>query len=56
MNDPETLVIADDTRDEASEFIFVTNENEFEIGVLLETRGSCSHDDLGTEVAAHRIN
>ena len=56
VNDPQTFVVADDPRDESAQFGFVTDENEFEIGVLFEARGSRAHDDLGAEIAAHGID
>ena len=48
-------VSADDTRHQTLKFSLVTDEYQLNVGIFLERRGSRTHNGLGTEVAAHRI-
>jgi hypothetical protein len=48
-------VLAHEARQVTAEFRFVANQYQFQVRVLFERAMRRAHDDLGTEIAAHRI-
>jgi len=48
-------VFTNDVADKSLQFTLVTDEDQFEVPVFAKCGGSRMHDDLSTEVAAHRV-
>jgi hypothetical protein len=55
VHDAEALVVTDDARHQRAEFVLVANEDDLEVGVILEGRCGRAHGNLGAEVTAHGI-
>ena len=54
-SDSQPLVVTDDARYEPAQLRLVADENELEVAVPVQGRGSRANGNLGSEVAAHGI-